>query len=289
MGPLIKKFLDYITVEKNYSNHTRINYGHDLRHFSSFLGKRPVTEVNTVFLRSYLARLTEEHLSKRTLSRRLAALRSFFRYLARQGVVKKNPIMSIRSPRLDQKLPKVLNEKEMVTLLSFAGDDESDMRDRAILETLYSTGCRVSELVGMSVPDVDMIGGVVRVLGKGRKERLCPIGEHAITSLRSYLDVRRRPGEALFLNHSGNRTGSRLTDRSVRRILAKRLDEMSLRSGISPHAIRHSFATHLLDRGADLRVVQELLGHSSISTTAIYTHVSSERLRKVYALAHPRG
>lgn len=207
----------------------------------------------------------------------------------------KNPMSAIRSPKLEKKLPSFLSEKEIDRLLSFETKDLSGHRDRALLETLYSTGCRVSELVALDERDVDTIGAMIRVLGKGRKERLCPMGSRALSAVREYLEARSRDPRLagrrgpLFLNHSPHARGSRLTARSVRRILTQRVEEMSVRARISPHALRHSFATHLLNRGADLRSVQELLGHSSISTTAIYTHVSSERLKQVYEKAHPRA
>ena len=287
-------FLQYLVNERNYSENTRLNYEIDLRGFFEFLGKTKLQEVSRIELRRYLALLQSKLLSKRTISRRVACLRSFFKYLLKEGHVKKNPMVSLRSPKLEKKLPNLLSENEVDRLLSFATKDLNDFRDQAILEALYSTGCRVSELVNLNVSDVDVIGGVARVLGKGRKERLCPIGERALRAIRSYVDERKKDRrlkdqKSLFLNHSRHARGSRLTGRSVRRILDRRMLEMSLNDHISPHALRHSFATHLLNRGADLRAVQELLGHSNISTTAIYTHVSSERLKRVYAKAHPRA
>ena len=297
MDRYIDKFLKYLIDERNYSENTRLNYEIDLKRFRSFLGDTPITRVDRLVLRRYLAELKTEGLAKRTVSRKIASLRSFYRFLMKEEIVKKNPMVSLRSPKLEKKLPVLLTEQDINRLMSFAAADRSDLRDRAILETLYSTGCRVSELVHLNVADVDFIGGVIRVLGKGRKERLCPIGEQALKAIRSYVEKRKKmnqpaighKGGSLFLNHSRHGHGSRLTGRSVRRILDKRMTEMSLSEHISPHALRHSFATHLLDRGADLRAVQELLGHANISTTAIYTHVSSERLKRVYEKAHPRA
>ena len=300
MSPLpqaAEAFLQHLDRDKNYSAHTRVNYRVDLNDFFEFMGrdKTPPGRADRLKMRSYLAHAAEKGYAKRTLARKLATLRSFYRYFVREGRMAKNPMASIRSPKLDKKLPSFLSEAEIGRLLSFEAKDVSGLRDRALLETLYSTGCRVSELVALDERDVDVIGGVIRVLGKGRKERLCPIGGRALTAVREYLEGRSRDARLagrrgpLFLNHSPHARGSRLTARSVRRVLSARVAEMSIRAQISPHALRHSFATHLLNRGADLRSVQELLGHSSISTTAIYTHVSSERLKQVYEKTHPRA
>lgn len=290
-------FLLHLDRDKNYSVHTRLNYRIDLRDFFEFmkLDATPPDRADRLKMRSYLAHAASKGYAKRTLARKLATLRSFYRYFVREGRMAKNPMSAIRSPKLEKKLPNFLTEKDVEKLLSFKVDGATGFRDRAILETLYSTGCRVSELVALDEKDVDAIGGVIRVLGKGRKERLCPMGSRALTAIRDYLEARQadkglttRRGP-LFLNHSPHARGSRLTARSIRRILTHRMEEMTLRAKISPHALRHSFATHLLNRGADLRSVQELLGHASISTTAIYTHVSSERLKQVYEKSHPRA
>lgn len=290
-------FLTHLDRDKNYSAHTRLNYRIDLKDFFEYLrqdGTAPES-ADRIKMRSFLAYAASKGYAKRTLARKLATLRSFYRYFVREGRMTKNPMTAIRSPKLEKKLPNFLTEADVEKLLSFPVKDLSGLRDRALLETLYSTGCRVSELVALDERDVDVVGGVIRVLGKGRKERLCPMGGRALLAVREYLEARAREVRLartrgpLFLNHSRHAGGSRLTARSVRRVLIARVAEMSLRAGISPHALRHSFATHLLNRGADLRSVQELLGHSSISTTAIYTHVSSERLKQVYAKTHPRA
>lgn len=290
-------FLQHLDRDKNYSAHTRLNYRIDLRDFFEFLkaDATPPERADRLKMRSYLAHAAGKGYAKRTLARKLATLRSFYRYFVREGRMTKNPMSSIRSPKLEKKLPNFLTETDVDRLLAFPAKDLSALRDRALLETLYSTGCRVSELVALDERDVDPIGAVIRVLGKGRKERLCPMGGRALAAVRDYLDARSREKGLtsargpLFLNHSRHARGSRLTARSVRRILTLRVEEMSLRARISPHALRHSFATHLLNRGADLRSVQELLGHASISTTAIYTHVSTERLKQVYEKTHPRA
>lgn len=296
MDRYAQKFLDYLEIEKNYSPHTVLNYSIDLKEYLAFLGEAGPEKAELVTLRRYLAELKLKNLAKATVARRLATLRSFYRFLTREGYLKKNPVTALKSPKQDKRLPIVLSEKDISRMLDFAAEDLKDLRDRAILETLYSTGCRVSEITGLNLLDVDFISGVVRVLGKGKKERVSPIGNRALKALRAYVEKRKSIDEGkpersnpLFLNHSGNKRGSRLTPRSVRRVLNRRFRDAALAGNVSPHALRHSFATHLLNRGADLRSVQELLGHANISTTAIYTHVSSERLKEVYDKAHPRA
>ena len=290
----MEKFLTYLKVEKNYSRHTLINYSHDLAEFYRFLGGAAIEKMELVDLRKYLAQLKSRNLSRRTVARRMASLRSYFRFLMREGYLAKNPMSLLRSPKLEKRLPMVLDENEVRRLVESPENDLSGRRDKALLETLYSTGMRVSELVSLSAEHVDFIGGVCRVYGKGGKERLLPIGDKALRAIRHYLSLREgerklKNQKALFLNHSPNQNGTRLTDRSVRRILDKYIERTCRRENVSPHTLRHSFATHLLDRGADLRSVQELLGHANLSTTQIYTHVSTQRLIEAYDRAHPRA
>ena len=294
MDKHLDKFLAYLKVEKNYSAHTLTSYTHDLREFYKFLGERHIESVEVLILRQYLALLRNDNLSKRTVARRMATLRSYFKFLTREGYLKKNPMGLLKTPKLEKKLPMVLDENEITRLIDSPDRNMAGRRDRAILETLYSTGMRVSELVQLNLETIDFIGGSCRVMGKGGKERLCPIGDRALRSIREYLSLRSRSVKkkdqpTLFLNHSPNGGGSRLTDRSVRRILDKYIERTCRRENISPHTLRHSFATHLLNRGADLRSVQELLGHANLSTTQIYTHVSSQRLKEAYDKAHPRA
>ena len=287
------RFFEYLRVEKNYSQNTIDSYTHDLSEFYKFLKDKSLKEVNKESLRSFLAEMLASGLSKRTMSRRMAALRSFFRFLIREGVVQKNPLTSVKNPKLEKKLPKVMEETEVARLLEAPEDDLTGRRDKAILETLYSTGMRVSELVKLTTDKIDFLGGVCRVFGKGAKERLCPVGNRALKAIRSYLDMRQdeKPAysKAVFLNHSENKKGSQLTARSVRRVLNAYIGKTARQEKISPHTLRHSFATHLLDHGADLKSVQELLGHENLSTTQIYTHVSAQRLKDAYAKAHPRA
>ncbi len=289
MKRYIEKFIRYIEIERNYSKHTILNYNLDLENFSNFLGDKTVESVDYLVIRKYLAALKENNLNARTVSRKLSALRSFFKFLTREGYLKTNPISGVSSPKQDKHLPLFLTEEEVKRLIDASGPNaegkETFLRDRAILETFYSTGMRISELVGVSLHDIDFIGGIIKVLGKGRKERIVPIGEYAITAIRAYLDKRKKQSGALFLNKNGRR----LTDRGVRGIVEKYIRIASLNKGVSPHTLRHSFATHLLNHGADLRSVQELLGHSNLSTTQIYTHLTTERLKSVYDKAHPRA
>lgn len=320
MDRYIGKFLTYLKVERNASPHTLVHYGHDLKDLRAFLGggvdpapsfsatscggsnrrfDKPLglrggeggvewSAVGILDVRRYLVALRGRGLSKGTVARHLAAVRSFFRFLCREGYLKSNPAATLSAPRRDQKLPTFLSVPEVTQLLeSPSGDDLASLRDRAILELLYSTGMRVGELVRLRVQEVDLIGGVAKAAGKGKKERLVPIGTPAVQAVHRYLDLRggAHPASPLFLNLAGGR----LTDRSVRRIVARYLHRVALQERVSPHTLRHSFATHLLDRGADLRSVQELLGHASLSTTQVYTHVSTERLKAVYKKAHPRA
>ena len=286
----LETFMNYLRVEKNASLHTIKNYTIDLKAFEAFLAGKDVDTVDHFTLRRYLADMRAKNFAKRTVARKLASLRSFFRFLYREGYIKQNPTTALSTPKLDKKLPVFLGVEKVAKLVeSPSGDTVGGLRDRAILETLYSTGMRVSELVGMNLNKIDFISGVIKVFGKGQKERLTPIGEPAIAVMRKYLDNRDewpvKDKDAVFLNKAGRR----LTDRSVRRIVDQYVAKCSIQEKISPHSLRHSFATHLLDRGADLRSVQELLGHANLSTTTIYTHVTAERLKAVYDKAHPRA
>ncbi len=286
MDRYIDKFIFYLEIEKNYSRHTLLNYRIDLIELGRFIGELPMERVDYPLLRKYLAQLRTRQYRSRTLARKLSSLRSFFRFLHREGLIRKNPAVLLMSPRMEKRLPKFLSEEEMVRLIESPPDARiGGKRDRAIFETLYSTGIRVSELVGMDVSDVDFISNVVKVAGKGKKERLVPIGDKAVTAIKNYLDHRKGSSYILFLN----KNGTRLSDRGARNIIYKYIHAASLSQNISPHVLRHTFATHLLNRGADLRCVQELLGHVHLSTTQIYTHVTTERLKKVYDHAHPRA
>lgn len=276
-------------IEKNYSIHTVLNYKLDLKDFNKFLAGTDLEKVDYLALRKYLAVLREKNLSSRSVGRRFSALRSFFRFLSREGYIKTNPILMLSSPKLDKHLPSFMTEEEVKRLIESAfaknQDDLSGLRDRAILEAFYSSGLRISELVGLNLDDVDFISGVLKIRGKGKKERIVPVGEAALTAIKKYLDRRNKQTDAIFLNKNSRR----ITTRGVMDIVVKYLHLAGIKPGVSAHTFRHSFATHLLNRGADLRTVQELLGHANLSTTQIYTHLTTERLKSVYDKAHPHA
>jgi len=296
-----KLSLDFVAKlehEKGFSEHTLRAYHKDLLQFDNFLKaeKRSSLEsINHLLLRRFLAVLRSKNYSKRTIARKLASIRSFFKFLIREGELVANPFEMLRAPKQDKKLPQFLSITEVDVLLK-TPDSFSVMglRDMAIMETLYSTGIRVSELVGLDEGHIDFTTGMIKVQGKGKKERLVPIGSHAINAINEYINSKPRikkkeeksmsRSEPLFLN----KYGDRLTARSVARSLDKYLKVTGVNLLTSPHTFRHSFATHLLDKGADLRSVQEMLGHSSLSTTQVYTHITTKRLKNVYDKAHPR-
>jgi integrase/recombinase XerC len=291
--PLIEAFLRHLDKERNASPHTVRAYATDLAqlaaHMRAELGHdAEPRDVDHLMVRSFLARLHEAGVKKVSASRKLASVRTFFRYLCREGILQSNPARVILSPRLERRIPTHLEEMDVATLLDVPAEDDAAKRAQALLEMLYATGVRCAELVGMDVTAVDLENRMVRVLGKGRKERIIPFGQRAQEALRAYLPVRQaaRPeSDALFVNVHG----VRLTDRAVRRILATRLKDIALGRRATPHTLRHSFATHLLQRGADLRSIQELLGHASLSTTQRYTHLNTRQILAVYAKAHPRA
>lgn len=295
MDDAIDAYLEHLRTVRQASAHTLAGYANDLRQIRRFLSERAdVTDWNQVtphHLRRYLVALSEKSYSRASLARKLSSLRSFFRYLRRRGGLEQDPTVGLITPRIGRRLPVFLYLEEMERLLAApAADTPIGRRDRALLETLYATGLRVSELVSL---DVDQVTDTdeIRVVGKGRKERLVFLGNAAQAALREYLSRGRialaapREEPALFLN----RQGARLTDRSVRRLVHKYALAACARHGLSPHSLRHSFASHLLEAGADLRTIQELLGHASLATTQIYTHVSPGRLQEVYRQAHPRA
>lgn len=286
MNRYLEKFFTYLEIEKNYSRHTLLNYKVDLEEFFRVMAEVPVERIEYLHLRRFLVHLKGRNLRPRSLARKISAIRSFFKFLQREGYIQDNPAVLLNTPKLDKKLPHFLTEDETTAMIeSPSPDTEAGRRDKAILETLYSCGLRVGELVGLNVENVDVISNLVRVMGKGKKERIVPIGEAAVKAIKDYLDQRKKASSILFLN----KMGTRLTARSVCNIAHKYIKLTSATQNISPHVLRHSFATHLLNRGADLRSVQELLGHVNLSTTQIYTHVTTERLKSVYDKAHPRA
>jgi integrase/recombinase XerC len=291
-----EEFLRHLSTERNLSPHTVRAYGGDLDRFIEFVGgqgKLLTPEVNVALVRRFLSKLHTEAYQKSSMARMLACLRTFYDYFLRQGGVDLNPVRQVRTPRLDKKLPSFLDEDEIRRLLeATTGDSFTDRRDRALLETLYGGGLRVSEATGLDLADLQLDQGFALIRGKGGKERLAPLGTGATRSIEEYLPERAVRAEKLMSGVDAlfiNKNGTRLNVRSVRRILDRRVSVAGLRKAITPHTLRHSFATHLLNRGADLRAVQELLGHANLTTTQIYTHVTTHRLKEVYDQAHPRA
>lgn len=326
--PIVTGFLDYLLDERHFSPYTARCYGVDLRQYVEYLADEhsiavdltteaaawsrictPQTDVvatvapptltsimieaDVTRIRGFLANLSESNYSAATMARKIATLRSFHKWLEQRGSIASNPMVLIRTPKQAKRLPKAISVEDVERLLS-APDTSTTLgsRDRAMLETLYSTGIRVSELVGINLADIDEAGQALVVRGKGRKERIVPLGSHAMTAISHYLAMRRNqssesidPNAAMFIN----KQETRISTRSVRRKVSKYLELAGLDPEISPHTLRHSFATHLLDNGADLRAVQELLGHQSLSTTQVYTHLSTQRMRDAYDQAHPRA
>ena len=316
---LIQQFVDYLRHERHFSPYTARCYGADLRQYNEHLAGNAqgvaqptertevdpelevkVREADAMTIRGFLAHLDNFGYSPATTARKIATLRSFYKWMLKRGLTDSNPMLLIRTPKQTKRLPKAITVDQIEKLLAAPDNRETlGARDRAILETLYSTGVRVSELVDLNRNDLDFAGQTLHVRGKGKKERIVPLGSHAMAAIRHYLtllepDPRFRavrqqsmtdPSVPMFIN----KNGGRLSSRSVRRKLDKYLKGVGLDPSISPHTLRHSFATHLLDNGADLRSVQELLGHQSLSTTQIYTHLSSMRLRTAYDEAHPRA
>lgn len=329
---VIGDFVNYLKFEKHFSEHTAKCYGTDLEQFCDFLvssrGAAPVVDadggtgagqvdtpkgtasatavatdtkialdqlllaVDANVVRGYLAVLNEKQYSKATTARKLATLRSFYKFLVKRNYLSSNPTMAVRAPKQEKRLPKCLEYEQVQRLLDTPDTGNwLGARDRAILETLYSTGVRVSELVALNMDDVDFMGEVIHIRGKGKKERISPIGSPALQAIQRYIEFKNRRQESnsnfdirvLFVNKHGRR----LSTRSVRRKMDKYLLMSGLDPAISPHTLRHSFATHMLNNGADLRSVQELLGHQSLSTTQVYTHLTTRRLKEVYDRAHP--
>ena len=298
MEEWLKKYLFYLLVEKNASPHTMKGYESNLRRFGGYLAKLQtrdfkdvdIAAVETLDMRSYLASLQQSGLSKASVSRHLSSIRSFYRYLAREDLIEENVASHIATPKKEKKLPEFLYYPEVEELLAAPDGSLLGLRDKALLEITYGAGLRVSELVSANIDSLDFSVGYIRVFGKGSKERLVPLGEEALNAARNYFAARSsvkplHKSDPLLLN----KRGGRLTDRSVRDILNKYVRQLALKRKISPHTLRHSFATHLLEAGADLRSVQEFLGHASMSTTQIYTHVTKSRMKNVYDQTHPRA
>lgn len=305
MQPYIDRFAAHLKYERNASEHTVRNYVSDLEQFYDYLcpaeetGTRPaidIAEIDHITIRDYMASLYKKNCKKSSIARKLAALRSFFKFLCREQLLELNPAHLVSSPRLEKRLPKALPVEDVIKFVEVPDTSTAlGKRDRAILELLYATGMRVAELTALDLGDVDYRNEYVRVRGKGRKERFVPFGSKARQALEAYLQVRSgtpatqtvdgQKTRALFLNYQG----TRISTRSVARMIDKYVLECAMAHDISPHSLRHSFATHLLSAGADLRAIQEMLGHASLSSTQIYTQVSIEKLMEVYDKAHPKA
>lgn len=295
MNQKLDVFLNYLTVEKGLSPNTLEAYGRDLSRYVGFLLEKEALrpdQVTAILVLDFLGSLKKSGLSSRSRARTLVALRTFHRFLLAEGYASDNPTGQIQAPRTLNNLPKTLSPEEVERLLAApVGDSGLDQRDRAMFDLLYATGLRVSELVGLKVSDLQLDVGYLTAYGKGGKQRIVPMGESALDELRHYLDRGRlildkgKGNSILFLNRSGNG----LTRQGFWKIIKRRALQAGIRKNITPHTLRHSFATHLLDNGADLRAVQTMLGHADISTTQIYTHVTRERLKRLHARIHPRG
>jgi len=288
----LNRFQQYLTQERNLSYQTVKSYTSDIKDFLSFLSsrKKELEEVGYPTVREYLSSLQKRSLQKSTLARRVSVLKNFFHYLCLKGYLSSFILSGLRGPKLQKKIPSFLEEEEVEKLLnSVKGEGFFYYRDKAVLELLYATGMRIAELVDLNIDNIDFTGETVKVRGKGNKERIIPVGNYSLKALTAYRELRRekaKPGvKALFLNKSGQR----LSDRFMRKKINRYLDLADIHKVSGPHSLRHSFATHLLNRGADIRSVQELLGHERLSTTQIYTHLSIKRLKEVYDKAHPRA
>lgn len=297
----LEGFLTQLRVEKSASQLTLISYRTDLNQFFSFMatyyqvsrGEAMISSLNHRVVRDYIGSMQKNNFSRSTIARKLAALRSFVKYLCRENILQGNPIANVSTPKQEKKLPRFLYPMEIGMLMDAPDTSKvAGIRDHAILETLYAAGVRVSELVGINIPDIDLNEEWIRIRGKGSKERLAPLGSKAKAALINYIDHARpfllakscMETSALFLN----KFGTRISVRSIRNIINRHVEQLALNQKVSPHTLRHSFATHLLNGGADLRAVQELLGHEKLSTTQIYTHLTQARIKKIHEENHPR-
>jgi integrase/recombinase XerD len=287
----IKDFIDFLKIERGYSENTTEAYQHDLAQFSKFAKGKSVEKIDRNAIKNYIDFMNDQGFSAASIERKMACLKSFFHYAMREGKVKEDPTLDFSLPKKAKRLPKALSMSETVRLLMSArGKDPMLLRDAALLEFLYATGMRASEIIGLNIADINFSVSFVRCFGKGSKERVVPVGRAALNAIKEYLDKGRpefpeKDKDALFLD----KNGERLRRQGLWLIVKKYVKKLGTKQNTSPHTLRHSFATHLLEKGADLRSVQEMLGHSDISTTQIYTSVSRERLKKMYMKAHPRA
>ncbi len=288
---LVEEFLRYLLIDKGYSNNTISSYKEDLEKFLEFNKNKKINEINNSDLKEYVKYLNKENLNEKSISRNISCLKSFYKFLVIEKYINNNPSDSVAMPKLKRNLPKILTEEEVLLLLDINLSDAFSYRNKAMLELMYATGLRVSELVNLRLQDIDLNEDIVRTFGKGSKERVIPFGDYACEYLEKYiyeyrgLMLKGKPSEYLFLNNHGNK----MTRQGLFKIIKKIAKEKGINKDLSPHTLRHSFASHLLKYGADLRTIQELLGHSDISTTQIYTHITNEQLKKNYEDFHPHG
>lgn len=289
MDNLIEKFLEYLKKERDYSEETVRAYKNDLLQFKEYLIDRENTndllKVNYQMVRNFVGYLLKYGYDKKSTARKLSAVKSFYKFLKSIKLIEKNPALGLKSPRLEKKLPTFLTEAQVKEVLDLQPPTEISYRDKAILELLYASGLRVSELVNLKISDVDFENRVLRVKGKGGKERVVPFGSYALKAIKNYLQERKDNSPYLFVS----KFNKKLSNRQIQKIVKKYLSKIPNPPATNPHTFRHSFATHLLDRGADLRAVQELLGHSSLETTQIYTHLTIGKLKEIYKKTHPRA
>ncbi len=295
MENIVRKYLEYLDSERNYSVHTIMSYENDLMSFVQFLRNEKINDFSTVHkntIRQFLSILHDSGFNQRSIARKVASLRSFFKYLRRQKIIEGNPTLALITPKITKTLPTYLDETSINNLLDVVAKDINfGRRNSAIIELFYSSGIRLSELINMNLEDVDFNGGVIKVSGKGRKERILPLGSKAAKAIKEYLEIRKD----VYISSDKNiplfvtAKKKRLYPQLVGRIVKKYINMVSEVQKKSPHVLRHTFATHMMNNGADIRAVQELLGHESLSTTQIYTHISSARMKKVYNEAHPKA
>ncbi|MDD2377831.1 MAG: site-specific tyrosine recombinase XerD [Bacilli bacterium] len=291
MKKIIDEFMNYLLIEKKYSNNTIQSYKNDLNRYHIFIKNKQLNDITRDDIKDYLKYLSNLNLSDRTIARNISSIKSFYKFLLIEKYVTSDPLEFIDAPKIRKSLPNVLSIDEVLQLLDVELTDNFSYRNKAMLELMYATGLRVSELVNLKVHNVDLNMAIVRTFGKGSKERIVPIGDYALDSLKVYINeyrdsmLKRKYTDYLFLNNHGDK----LTRQGFFKIIKKQAQIKNIKTPFSPHTLRHSFATHLLTYGADLRTIQELLGHSSISTTQIYTHVSNEKLKQDYMDFHPHG
>lgn len=292
---VLDEYISYIRLEKNYSSRTVSEYSNDIQEFFSFLKQEEITELNDIEYpeaRLYVTRMYDKGLSRKTISRKISSIRSFYKFSNARFGINDSAFRLLHHPKKEERLPAFFYEEELEALFnSCQGDDPKSLRNKALVELFYATGIRVSELTSIELSDIDNSLGIVKVMGKGRKERYVPFGSFAQSALESYMKnsrpllMKKKNHQSLFVNLRGDP----ITDRGVRHVLNMMMEEAAIDGKIYPHMIRHSFATHMLSNGADMRTVQELLGHSQLSSTQVYTHITKEHLRKTYMNTHPRA